>query len=133
MVVCLAAVADLTDFAAPRATASAVSRKEAGLLQARPPHGALVHPRRIPVFGPTDPAATYGYDSAVSPDGRNVYLEAYGADVLSVLRRDPVTRRLSLLHGRGACIITFRSSSRLRSCTPGPLGAGLTVTPDGRD
>jgi DNA-binding beta-propeller fold protein YncE len=74
---------------------------------------------------------------AISPDGRNVYVAASGADAISVFDRNPVTGALTQPQGKGGCVAGVLGKAK------GAQGCGLAVglagpdsvavSPDGRN
>jgi DNA-binding beta-propeller fold protein YncE len=75
---------------------------------------------------------------AISPDGRNVYVAASGADAIAVFDRNPVTGALTQPQGKGGCV-----SAPLGAKLKGTDGCGVAVgllapnsvavSPDGRN
>jgi DNA-binding beta-propeller fold protein YncE len=69
---------------------------------------------------------------AVSPDGRNVYVAAFGSSAIDVLDRTPKTGGVEQKPHRGGCVAP-RSAP---GCTTGRALAGVSsvaVSPDGRN
>ncbi|HVW46475.1 MAG TPA: beta-propeller fold lactonase family protein [Solirubrobacterales bacterium] len=74
---------------------------------------------------------------AISPDGRNVYVAASGADAIAVFARNPVTGALTQLQGKAGCVASVLGRAK------GSKGCGLAigldapnsvaVSPDGRN
>jgi DNA-binding beta-propeller fold protein YncE len=78
-------------------------------------------------------ALTSPEDIAVSPDGRHVYVAAYGSHAIAAFARNRRTGSLEQLPGRRGCI---HHRNRSGGCTVvralgGPIA--LTISPDGRN
>ncbi|HTT94759.1 MAG TPA: hypothetical protein VMF55_08800 [Solirubrobacterales bacterium] len=72
---------------------------------------------------------------AVSPDGRNVYVAASGADAIAVFDRNPVTGALTQPRGRRGCVAAVVGTAKGESCgvAIGLIGPNsVQVSPDGR-
>jgi DNA-binding beta-propeller fold protein YncE len=68
---------------------------------------------------------------AVSPDGNNVYVAAFGTGALDVLTRNRVTGRVLQKPGRAGCL----AARRHRGCAPARAVRGISsiaISPDGR-
>jgi len=62
---------------------------------------------------------------AISPDGRNVYVAASGADAIAVFDRNPVTGALTQPKGKAGCVASILGHSK------GDAGCGLAIGLDG--
>jgi DNA-binding beta-propeller fold protein YncE len=73
---------------------------------------------------------------AISPDGRNVYVAASGADAIAVFDRNPVTGALTQPKGKAGCVAAVVGNAKGDGCD---LAVGLiapnsvAVSPDGRN
>jgi DNA-binding beta-propeller fold protein YncE len=73
---------------------------------------------------------------AISPDGRNVYVAASGADAIAVFDRNPVTGALTQPKGKAGCVAALVGKAKGDECG---LAIGLiapnsvAVSPDGRN
>jgi DNA-binding beta-propeller fold protein YncE len=68
---------------------------------------------------------------AISPDGKNVYVGAYGSSGVTILARDPDTGALTQRAGAAACVSELRSEG----CAPGRAideVEGVAISPDGK-
>ncbi len=73
---------------------------------------------------------------AVSPDGRNVYVAASGADAIAVFDRNPVTGALTQPRGRRGCVAAVVGNAKGDGCgvAIGLLAPNsVAVSPDGRN
>jgi DNA-binding beta-propeller fold protein YncE len=72
---------------------------------------------------------------AISPDGRNVYVAASGADAIAVFDRNPVTGALTQPQGKKGCVASMVGKAKGDECGPA-IGLiapnSVAVSPDGR-
>jgi DNA-binding beta-propeller fold protein YncE len=126
----------LVIFHAPIARAEADQPDDAGAA----PAGRLVQPRgadgcvhRTAINGCTrGRALTSPEDLVVSPDGRHVYVAAYGSHAVAVFARSRRSGLLEQLPGQRGCVRHGRGGG----CAPGRgLGgpASIAISPDGRN
>jgi DNA-binding beta-propeller fold protein YncE len=72
---------------------------------------------------------------AISPDGRNVYVAASGADAIAIFDRNPVTGALTQPQGRRGCMSALVGKAKGVDCglAIGLIGPNsVQVSPDGR-
>jgi 6-phosphogluconolactonase (cycloisomerase 2 family) len=75
-----------------------------------------------------------GYpESAMSPDGRNVYLSASNDNAVAALALDPASGALAQLPGTAGCTSADGSGGRCLTGTGLVSPAGAAVSPDGRN
>jgi DNA-binding beta-propeller fold protein YncE len=74
---------------------------------------------------------------AISPDGRNVYVAASGADAIAVFDRNPVTGALTQPKGKGGCVAAVVANQGKGEGCGVAIGLlapnSVAVSPDGRN
>ena len=72
-------------------------------------------------------------DLAITADGRGVYVASSISDGVAILHRDRATGALTQSLSRARCISQNGSGGRCRPGTSTRRGAGLALSPDGRN